>query len=86
MTATYWNGQEAIARKCHVRVGQSPPGWWCADLEGQVVEAVEVTCAGEVFYLFDGDGSGWKKVTLGFGSPNVSHKSLPGTSVLVGHG
>jgi hypothetical protein len=75
---TYWNCVPAPARKVRVIVGKSDlPTWWCADLEGQEREAVEVHGDGEVFYLDNEDGSGWGKVTRGFGSPAYGHAELP---------
>jgi hypothetical protein len=64
-------------------VGASPVAtWWCAGLEGTVREAVEVRYGADVFYLDNENGSGWGKVTAGFGSPHVGHSSLPVARVL----
>ncbi len=79
LTETYWNGQPCEARKVRAVVGKSPRDtWWCAGLEGQEREAVEVVyCDGPPFYLDNEDGSGWRKVTEGRGSPSWYHASLP---------
>ena len=76
---TYWNGEEAPCVRVRVIVGPSPVAtWWCASLEGDERAAVRVDYpGGEPFYLDDEDGSGWAKVTTGFGAPRVSHRSLP---------
>lgn len=80
---TYWNCRPAPARKVRVIVGKSErPTWWCAKLEGQEREAVEVYGDGEKFYLDNEDGSGWAKVTRGFGSPEYGHSELPVAKVI----
>lgn len=82
-TSPGWNGEPAKARRVVVRVGHPMrPTWWCARLEGQEWDAVEVEYAGRVFYLDDSDGSGWAKVMTG-GSPQVGHRSLPDDSEVV---
>lgn len=55
---TYWNGEHCNARKVYVTVaekadGDSPLLWWFP-YAGKVREAVEVTYAGETFYIDDG--------------------------------
>jgi hypothetical protein len=75
---TCWNGEPAECRKVRVIVGRSERRtWWCADLEGQERDAVEVTYADQVFYLDNADGNGWAKVTIGRGSPGYGHAELP---------
>jgi len=75
---TYWNGEPCIARIVRVVVGKSlKPTWWCANLEGTEREAVEVKYHDEPFYLDNEKNQGWLKVTLGFGSPQYGHRSLP---------
>lgn len=79
-----WNGEPAEVRRVVVKVGEPlRPTWWCARLEGQEWDAVEVRYGGRTFFLDDSDGSGWAKVIFGHGSPNVSHRSLPDSSVVV---
>jgi hypothetical protein len=82
---TYWNGEETPARKVRVKVGRPLlPTWWCAKHEGTTREAVEITYGGHKFYLDnEEDGSGWKKVTEGRGSPNQYSRSLPDDSVVI---
>ena len=76
--ATYWNGEPATCRKVRIIVGKSPRDtWWCAGLEGTERVAVRVDQGASTFYLDDADGSGWRKVTEGFGSPSWGHRSLP---------
>lgn len=78
---TWWNGEPTIAYKCRVIVGKSlRPTWWCADLEGVEREAVAVVYDGHKFFLDNEDGSGWRKVTTGYGSPEYRHLSLPDDS------
>ena len=79
---TYWNGYPAKCRRVRVVVGKAlRPTWWCASLEGQEREAVEVHGDGEVFYLDNKDGQGWAKVTVGRGSPMWGHAELPVASI-----
>lgn len=81
---TYWNGEPCTALRVTVIVGQSPiDTWWCADLHGQRRAAVKVTYGGRTFFLDDEDGTGWYKVTVGRGSPNVGHRGLPDGSTVV---
>ena len=86
MTTIYWNGLPTTGRKVWgtVRAWQEgdPPQVWWRDLVGRRVEAVEVVLdgvnyGGGITYLFDGDGSGWRKVTEGKGSPRYGHRGVP---------
>jgi hypothetical protein len=81
---TYWNGEPTPARIVRVIVGRSPVDtWWCARLAGTERQAVEVDYNGDKFYLDnEEDGSGWRKVTAGHGSPQWGHSSLPVERVL----
>lgn len=80
----YWNGEPAFARRVMVGVGKAlKPTWWCAELEGTVRPAVEVTYEGQTFFLDNEKGEGWQKVTFGYGSPRYGHRSLPDDSVVV---
>ena len=80
---TYWNGEPAPAREVRVIVGEVPiKTWWCHGLTGQERDAVEVNCEGQTFYLDNENGEGWAKVTIGHGSPNWGHRSLPVAKVL----
>lgn len=95
-TATYWNGERCEARKVWLVVadGEHERGWY-RQFIGQRRAAVEVSYAGQVFYLdddaYDGDGreypagGGWLKVTEGHGGPRWGHRSLypePGAGVV----
>lgn len=75
---TYWNGESCRARRVVVIVGDTDrfPLYWARGFVGQERDAVEVQQHGQTFYLDDVDGSGWSKVTTGFGGPRVPHRSL----------
>ena len=79
-TKTYWQGESCKAKRVTAVLADSKefPLFWgrSENLVGQRVDAVEVIYATEKFYLYDGDGSGWAKVTNGFGSPSWGHKSM----------
>lgn len=78
-----WNGLPCEARTVRVVVGKSPRDtWWCAGLEGQERDAVEVKSDGQKFYIDNADLSGFEKVTVGQGSPQWGHSSLPVIKVL----
>lgn len=49
------------------------PLYWAKELVGQRVRVVQVRQNGRVMYLFDGDGTGWYKLTHG-GGPELEHK------------
>lgn len=75
---TYWNGDACEAKCVRVVVGLAPaPTWWCAGMRGTERNAVRVKQGDDIFYLDNEDGSGWAKVTLGYGSPQWGHRSLP---------
>ena len=83
---TFWNGEPAKAKRVRVIVGPPPkPTWWCAHLEGEEIDAVEVTVdQSPPFYLENATGEGWRKVTEGRGSPTWSHSSVPVLRVVGG--
>lgn len=81
MQSIYWNGEPCLGKRVLVEVPRhteddAPLAWW-RDHSGQVRKAVEVHYYDQRHLLDDEDGSGWRKVTEGHGSPNYSHKSLP---------
>ena len=81
---TFWNGEPAECRKVIIRVGTVPVStWWCNGVEGTQRKAVEVRYYDETFFLDNEDGSGWRKVTFGRGSPSWGHSSLPNDSVVL---
>src|SRR5687768_9592874 len=85
-TGTFWNGEPCTARRVLVKVGKAlKPTWWCAELEGTVRRAVEITSwSGKPFFLDDEEKqSGWRKVTVGMGSPQFGHSSLPDDSEVI---
>lgn len=82
----YWNGEPCYARRVKVKVGTvEVPTWWCAGMEGTIRNAVEVNYGPDPspFFLDDENGRGWAKVTLGYGSPQVGHYSLPDDSEVI---
>jgi hypothetical protein len=81
--ATYWNGERAQAARVRLRVADAPafPGYWAREHVGTIRRAVRVVYGGRRFYLDDEDGSGWRKVTTGHGSPGWPSRSLFGTEV-----
>lgn len=82
---TYWNGEPTSCRKVFVRMADTSefPQFWGKDLLGKEVPAVEVSYFPDEppFYLYDADGHGWAKVTVGQGGPNWGHKSVPVTDI-----
>ena len=80
---TYWNGEPCDAQKVNLVVSDPGihPEYWARLFVGQVRPAVRVTYGGNTFYLDDLDGSGWRKVTVGFGSPQYGSRSLYGKEV-----
>lgn len=88
---TWWNGEPCQARIVRVIVGLSAASWWCAGLEGQEREAVEIQYGDFPLSYIDNDawddheaGAGWRKVTVGRGSPQYGHWSLPVERVIEG--
>lgn len=83
VAATYWNGERCRAERVRLRVADGPhPQYWARDLIGTVRDAVRVRYGSRTFYLDNEDGTGWTKVTTGFGSPGMPSKSLYGTEVV----
>lgn len=84
--STYWNGLPTPARKVVGTVAdwdadKDPPLAWWRDIAGQRIEAVEVVLdgvnyGGGIAYLDNRDGSGWRKVTEGHGSPRWPHRNV----------
>jgi hypothetical protein len=77
VSKTKWNGEPCQARRVTAIVADNGvfPMYWARHLVGTRRKVVEVTYAGETFYLDDEDGSGWNKVTHG-GSPHWGHSNL----------
>jgi hypothetical protein len=74
---TYWSGKRCHAVRCNVIVADADfPGYWARPFVGQVRKAVRVMTDASTFYIDNEDGSGWAKVTKGFGSPSWGHGSL----------
>ena len=87
MTQGYWNGLPTQVRKVtgvvppHDPEVHPPQAWW-KPIVGQRVNAVEVVLdgvnyGGGTILLYDEDGSGWRKVTEGHGSPRYGHRDVP---------
>lgn len=78
---TFWNGEPAEAHKVWVVIedDKSLPHFWAREdgLIGKQIPAVEVHYGGHKFYLDDRTGSGWGKVTYGFGAPYYGHREFP---------
>lgn len=85
-TDGYWNGLPTTIRRvvgtvpAHDPATDPPVAWW-RPLVGQRIDAVEVHLdgvnqGGGICYLDDRDGSGWRKVTEGRGSPRWAHREL----------
>ncbi len=86
----YWNGLPTQVRRVVGTIrewaeGDPPQAWW-KPIIGQRVSAVEVVLdgvnyGGGTIFLYDDDGSGWRKVTEGHGSPRYGHREVPLTDV-----
>ena len=83
--ATYWNGQPTLAYRGTAIVADNPafPQYWAreANIIGQRIAVVcvvleGVNYGGGITYLDNRDGSGWYKVTKGYGSPRVGHANV----------
>lgn len=80
----FWNGEPAVVRKCRIKIKDESerfPLFWAKTegLIGKFVQAVEVRYPKPdsiPFYIYDEDGSGWFKVTEGYGSPRWGHSSI----------
>jgi hypothetical protein len=78
MKRTYWNGLPcpAVRGKGVVAHNLRNSKAWYDDLVGMTQRLVRVYAPGGVRHIWDGDGSGWYKVTEGRGSPNVGHTDI----------
>lgn len=79
----YWNGLPTHAVRGTGVVLDCPefPQFWGRDLVGQRIPVVRIVLdgvnyGGGIAYLDDRDGSGWRKVTEGYGSPAYGHRDL----------
>lgn len=80
---TFWNGlpTEAVRGSAVVADSGAFPQYWARPLVGQRIPVVWVSLDGVNYgggesYLDDRDGSGWRKVTEGRGSPRYGHADL----------
>ena len=93
----YWNGLAAKFRIVIAIVGPEPaelkdhieksrPGLkrylWFVPFIGQHRQVVEVIQDGQTFYMDNEDGSGFRKVTEGRGSPQFGHRSFYPAEIL----
>lgn len=91
MAEGFWNGLPTTVRRCTGIVAEwdaetDPPQAWWRDLAGTRVKAVEVVLdgvnyGGGIDYLWNDDGSGWRKVTEGHGSPSYGHRNISITDI-----
>jgi hypothetical protein len=81
----YWNGLPTTAERGTAVVADAPefPAYWAKTegIIGQRIAVVRVVLdgvnyGGGVAYLDDRDGSGWRKVTTGHGSPSYGHADV----------
>lgn len=81
----YWNGLPTNVDRGTAVVADSPefPRYWARTegIIGQRIAVVRVDLngvnyGGGVAYLDDRDGSGWRKVTEGYGSPRFGHRDV----------
>jgi hypothetical protein len=81
----YWNGLPTTATRGTAVVADAPefPAYWARTegIIGQRIPVVRVDLdgvnyGGGVSYLDDRDGSGWRKVTTGHGSPSYGHRDV----------
>lgn len=81
---TMWNGEPCVAKTCIVIVMDSGKfqKYWAKHIVGKEVAAVEIDYGNKCEYIYDEDGSGWDKITTGFGSSSISHKSLEISTVV----
>lgn len=87
MADGFWNGLPTTIQQVTGVVPEHdpeihPPLAWWKELSGQRIEAVRVVLdgvnyGGGVTYLDNRDGSGWRKVTEGHGSPRWPHRNVP---------
>lgn len=78
VTATFWNGEPCTAVKGVGVVAENPNNkhYWARDLVGMMIQVVRVTYGGAAFDIDNRDGSGWRKVTVGGGSPRYRHRNV----------
>ena len=74
-----WNGEKCLCFTGSVLCGKPlRPTWWCAKHEGERLKCVKVLYQGQMFFIYDGDGSGSNKVFNTSGGPFCAgHKSIP---------
>lgn len=84
MTA-FWNGLPTTATRGTAVVADAPEfaAYWARTqgVVGSRIPVVQVVLdgvnyGGGVTYLDDRDGSGWRKVTEGHGSPRLGHRNV----------
>ena len=78
---TFWNGEPTPCERGTAVVADTPefPQYWARSepgLIGSRIKVVKVTYYGDVSYMDDRDGSGWRKVTEGHGGPRYGHRNI----------
>lgn len=79
MRRGFWNGERCGYQIGTVICGRSESSFsWCRNLFGERIPVVKVFYGDEPFYLYNGeDQEGVVKVTIGRGSPQYPHSSVP---------
>jgi hypothetical protein len=79
----YWNGMPTRATQGSAIVSDNGtfPQYWAKELVGERIPVVRVVLDGVnldggIEFIDDRDGSGWYKVTKGFGSPSFPHRNV----------
>lgn len=73
-----WNAEEAELTFGTVLCGKSlKPTWWCAKKEGERLECIKINQHDQEFFIYNGDGSGYRKAVLGNGVFTEYHASIP---------
>lgn len=82
-TPAYWNGLETTAlRGTAIVIDDGKfPLYWAKDLVGERIDVVRidlngVNFGGGIAYMDNRDGSAWRKVTDGRGSPSYGHRDV----------
>lgn len=73
-----WNYEEAEVTIGTVICGKSKKDtWWCAKDKGKRLCCIKITQDDYTFFIYNGDGSGYRKAMLSGGGPDSCHASIP---------
>lgn len=75
----FWNGEPtATFTACIIKPKENKerPMHWYNPFAGQEMQAIEFTQDGQTCVIYNQDGTGYHKVTIGLGSPRCGHKSF----------